>query len=68
MFHSWPRKVYVTEPGDSCGQIKQFFLFPLAADQPLTILSWQEALKATSSRRACRMAISRDACPFLDLF
>jgi hypothetical protein len=63
-----PLCYYVTEPGDSCGQIKQFFLFPLAADQPLTILSWQEALNATSSRRACRMAIRRNVCPFLDLF
>src|SRR5271157_6455292 len=27
------------------------------------ILSWQEALNASGSRRACRMAISRNACP-----
>ena len=45
-----------------------FFLFPLAVDQPLTILSWQEASNATSSRRARRMAIRRNVCPFLDLF
>ena len=35
---------------------------PLAAAQPLTILSWPEALNASGSRRACRMAISRNAC------
>jgi len=40
---------------------------PLAADQPLTILSWLEALNASGSRRACRMAISRNACSFLAL-
>ena len=63
-----PLSYYVTEPSDSCGQIKQFFLFPLAADQPLTILSRHEALNATSSRRARRMAIRRNVCPFLDRF
>ncbi len=40
-------------------QVKPFF--PLAADQPLTILSRPEALNASGSRRACRMAISRNA-------
>ena len=37
----------------------------LAAAQPLTILSWPEALNATSSRRACRMAITRNTSPFM---
>src|SRR5208337_3037940 len=36
---------------------------PLAAAQPLTILSCSEAPKATRSRRACRMAIGRNDCP-----
>jgi hypothetical protein len=34
---------------------------PLAAARPLIILSWPEALNAIGSRRACRMAISRNA-------
>jgi len=38
---------------------------PLAATQPLTILSWPETLNATSSRRACRMAITRNTSPFM---
>ncbi len=41
-----------------------FFLFsPPAAAQPLTILSCSEALKATRSRRACRMDIRRNDRP-----
>ena len=42
-------------------QIKLIRFFPLAAAQPSTILSWPEALDATRSRRARRMAISRSA-------
>ena len=38
---------------------------PLAAAQPLTILSWPEALNAKGSGSACRLAISRNACPVL---
>ena len=33
----------------------------LAAAQPLIILSWPEAVNASGSRRACRIAISRNA-------
>ncbi len=51
---------YVTEPGDSCGKINP--ILPLAAAQPLNILPRPEALNASGSRRACRMAISRNAC------
>jgi hypothetical protein len=36
--------------------------FPLAAAHPLTVLSWPEALRASGSRRACRMHIGRNAC------
>jgi len=39
----------------------------LAAVGPLTILSWPEALNASRSRRACRMAIRRNACSLLAL-
>ena len=39
----------------------------LAAIGPLTILSWPEALNASRSRRACRMAIRRNACSLLAL-
>jgi len=38
---------------------------PHAAAQPLAIPSWQEALNASGSRRACRMALRRDACLLL---
>ena len=37
------------------------FSFPLAAPQPLAALSWWVALKASGSRRACRMAVSPNA-------
>ena len=39
----------------------------LAAVGPLTILSWPEAINASRSKRACRMAISRNACSLLAL-
>ena len=45
-------------------QTKSIRFFPLAAAQPLAILSRPEALKAISSRRACWIAKSRDAYPF----
>src|SRR5271157_4165248 len=38
----------------------------LAAVGPLTILSWPEALNASRSKRACRMAIRRNACSLPD--
>src|SRR5271157_5316472 len=46
---------------------KSIRAFPLAAAQPLTILSWQEALNASNSRRACPMHIGRNACSLLAL-
>ena len=52
---------YVTEPGDSFGKSIRFS--PLAAARPLTIRSWPEALNASGSRGACRMAISRNGRP-----
>ena len=39
---------------------------PLAAAQPLNILSRPETLNASGSRRACRMAISCNACSLPD--
>src|SRR5271157_2728267 len=39
----------------------------LAAVGPLTTLSWPEALNASRSKRACRMAIRRNACSLLAL-
>jgi hypothetical protein len=45
-------------------QTKSIRFSPLAAAQPLTILSRPETLKAISSRRACWIAKSRDAYPF----
>ena len=61
---SGPSIQYVTEPGDSCGKINPFF--PLAAAQPLTVLSWSTTLNANGSRRPCRIAISRNACSLPD--
>ncbi len=48
-------------------QTKSIRFSPLAAAQPLTILSWPEALNASGSRRACWMAISRNASSLLAL-
>src|SRR5271165_1597490 len=56
---------YVTEPGDSCGKSIRYSL--LATVGPLTILPWPEALNASRSKRACRMAIRRNACSLLAL-
>jgi hypothetical protein len=36
---------------------------PLAGTQPLTIISWPEALNASGSWRSCRMAIRRNTRP-----
>src|SRR5271157_4722505 len=40
---------------------------PLAAAQPLNILPRPETLNASGSRRACRMAVRRNACSLLTL-
>src|SRR5208283_3456941 len=48
-------------------QTKSIRFSPLAAAQPLTILSWPEAFNASGSRRACWMAISRNASSLLAL-
>ncbi len=44
-------------------QTKSIRFSPLAAAQPLTILSWPEALDAIGLKRACRSALGRNACP-----
>ncbi len=51
---------YVTEPGDSCGKNNPFLLTRRRATVDRSLVA--TALNATSSRRACRMAISRNAC------
>ena len=56
---------YVTKPGDSRGKINPLLL--ARHRRPLTILSWPEALNASRSKRACRMAIRRNACSLLAL-
>ena len=48
-------------PNQAIPADKSIRFSPLAAAQPLTIRSWPEALNASGSRRACRMAISRNA-------
>src|SRR5208337_4939439 len=56
-----------------CHRIRRFVRIkstdssPLAAAQPLNILSWPETLNASGSRRACRMAVRRNACSLLAL-
>jgi hypothetical protein len=50
---------YITETGNFSD--KSIRLSPLAAARPLTIRSWPKALNARGSRRACQMAISRNA-------
>ena len=62
---SGPSILLCTEPGDSCGQVKPFF--QLAADQPLAILTWHEAIHASGSRRACLIHINREACSLVVL-
>ena len=47
----------------SIGQIRPFS--SPAAAEPFTILLWPEALNASGSRRACRMATRRNACSLL---
>ena len=47
-------------PADKSNHFSQ-----LAAAQPLTILTWPEALHASGSRRACRIPINRGACSLL---
>ena len=50
-------------PNQAIPAEKSIRFSPPAAAQPLTILSCSEALKATRSRRACRMAIRRNDRP-----
>ena len=57
--------IFSMSPNQAIPADKSIRFSPLAAAQPLTILSWPEALNASGSRRACRMAISRNACSLL---
>ncbi len=59
--------IFSMSPDQAIPADKLIRFFPLAAAQPLTILSWPEALNASRSRRACRMAIRRNACSLLAL-
>jgi len=59
LFNMSPNRAIPTEKSIRCSF--------LAAVGPLTILSWPEALNASRSKRGCRMAIRRNACPLLAL-
>jgi hypothetical protein len=52
-------------PNQAIPTDKSIYSPPLAAAQPLTILSWSEALNASGFRRACPMAIRRNSCSLL---
>ena len=54
--------IFSMSPNQAIPAEKSIRFFPLAAAQPLNILSRPEMLNATGSRRPCRMAISRNAC------
>src|SRR5271157_1633583 len=54
-------------PNQAIPAEKSIRFSPLAAAQPLNILSRPETLNASGSRRACRMAIRRNACSLLAL-
>ena len=53
-------------PNQATPAEKSIRFSPLAAAQPLSILSPPETLNASGSRRACRMAISRNASSLPD--
>jgi hypothetical protein len=53
--------IFSMSPNRAIPLDKSNFSSPLAAAQALTILSWPGALNASGSRRACRMAITRNA-------
>jgi hypothetical protein len=57
--------IFSMSPNRAIPAGKSNFSSPLAAAQPLTILSWPEALNVTGSRRACRMAMSHNVCSLL---
>ena len=59
--------IFSMSPNQAIPAAKLIRFFPLAAAQQSTILTWPEALKATGSRRASRMAIRRNASSFLTL-
>jgi hypothetical protein len=55
--------LFSMSPNQAIPAEKSIRFSPLVAAQPLTILSWQEALNASGSRRACRMAMRRNDRP-----
>jgi len=59
--------IFIMSPNQAIPAEKSIRCSLLAAVGPLTILSWPEALNASRSRRACRMAIRRNACSLLAL-
>ena len=59
--------IFIMSPNQAIPAEKSNRSSPLATTPPLTILSWPEALNASGSRRACRMAIRRNACSLLAL-
>ena len=62
-----PLSLFYYAPNQAIPAEKSIRCSLLAAVGPLTILSWPEALNASGSRRACRMAIRRNACSLLAL-
>ena len=59
--------IFIMSPNRAIPAEKSNRSSPLATAPPLTILSWPETLNASGSRRACRMAIRRNACSLLAL-
>jgi hypothetical protein len=55
--------MFSMSPNRAIASGKSNFSSPLAAAQPLSNLSWHEALIDGSSRRACGIAIKRNARP-----
>jgi hypothetical protein len=60
-FVSHPRYVSMS-PNQAIPRTKSTYSFPLATAQPLTTPTGQETVNVSASRRACRMARSRNAC------
>jgi len=58
--------IFGMSPNQATPAEKPIRFSPLAAAQPLNILSRPETLNASGSRRACQMAISRNACSLPD--
>jgi len=58
--------IFTMSPSQAIAAEKSIRFSPLAVARPSTIRSRPETLNASGSRRACRMAISRNACALPD--